>query len=227
MKKFALLVMTALLVCGLALNVSAKYDAFAKVEVTPDVTLIDDDTTQDQGGSGQPIQFVDGYGVGYSSTNDIVYFEDVDFGTDGAKEMTIFFSYGNDDDSTTTLNVYIDDYKSGSPVCSYEIGFTGGWESIYAQEFKAPAAIPGGVHTVYIQFTNEKSGSFTYISFAKADPPAETAAPETEAAAPAETAAPDAAVTTAAQTADIGILSGIIALAAASSVIFVSKRRKS
>lgn len=225
MKKFTVLLMITLLVCALAINVSAKYDAFSKVEVTPEVTLIDDDTTQDKGGSGQPIQFVDGYGVGYSSLNDIVYFEDVDFGTDGAKEMTIFFSYGNDDGSTTTLNVFIDDYKSGKPVCSYEIGFTGGFESAKAQEYKANVAIPGGTHTVYVQFTNEKSGSFTYINFTKADPPAETAAPETEAAAPAEAAAPDV-VTTAAQTADIGIISGIIALAGASLAIISAKKRK-
>lgn len=212
MKKFTVLLMITLLVCALAINVSAKYDAFSKIEVTTDVTLIDDDTTQDQGGSGQPIQYVEGYGVGYSSTNDIVYFADVDFGTDGAKEMTIFFSYGNDDDTKTTLNVYIDDYKSGTPICSYEIGFTGGWESTKAQELKAACTVPGGIHTVYVQFTNEKSGSFTYISFAKADPPAETAAPDV--------------VTTAAQTADIGIISGIIALAGASLAIISAKKRK-
>jgi len=224
-KKFTVLLMINLLVCALAINISAKYDAFSKIEITPEVTLIDDDTTQDQGGSGQPIQYVEGYGVGYSSTNDIVYFADVDFGTDGAKEMTIFFSYGNDDDSKTTLNVYIDDYKSGSPICSYEIGFTGGWESTFAQELKAPCTVPGGTYTVYVQFTNEKSGSFTYISFTKADPPAETAAPEAEAAAPAETSAP-VVVITAAQTADIGIISGIIALTGASLAIISAKKRK-
>jgi hypothetical protein len=224
MRKLAILLMITMLVCGLAINVSAKYDAFAKIEVTPDVTIIDDATTQDQGGSGQPIQYVEGYGVGYSSTNDIVYFADVDFGTDGAKEMTIFFSYGNDDASTTKINVFIDDYKSGKPVCSYEIGFTGGWESTKAQEFKAPCTIPGGTHTVYVQFANEKSGSFTYVTFAKADAAAVTAAPETAAAAaPTDTAA--AAVTTAAQTADIGILSGVIALAGASLVIIALKKR--
>ncbi|MDD4772816.1 MAG: carbohydrate-binding protein [Eubacteriales bacterium] len=221
MKKSAVLITVAVLLIALAVNVSAKYDAFAKIEVTPEVTLIDDDTTQDEGGSGQPIQYVEGYGVGYSSTNDIVYFEDVDFGADGAKAMTIFFSYGNDDDSKTALDVYIDDYKSGNPVCSYEIGFTGGWESVNAQEFKADCDIPGGVHTVYVQFTNEKSGSFTYISFDKADPPAETDAPETEAE--AEAAAP--VVTTAAQTADTGIITGIIALSGAALAVITKKRK--
>ena len=219
MKKSAVLFTVAVLLIAMAVNVSAKFDAFSKIEVTPEVSLIDDDTTQDEGGSGQPIQYVDNYGVGYSSTNDIVYFEDVDFGADGAKAMNIFFSYGNDDDSTTTLDVYIDDYKSGNPVCSYEIGFTGGWESSNAQEIKADCAIPGGNHTVYIQFTNEKSGSFTYISFDKADPPAETAAPETE----AEATAP--VVTTAAQTADMGIITGIIALSGAAMAIITKKRK--
>lgn len=221
MRKLAVLLMITMLICALAINVSAKYDAFAKIEVTPDVTIIDDATTQDQGGSGQPIQYVEGYGVGYSSTNDIVYFENVDFGTDGAKEMTIFFSYGNDDKTTTKINVFIDDYKSGKPVCSYEIGFTGGWESTKAQEFKAPVTISGGTHTVYVQFANEKSGSFTYISFTKADAAAVTAA----VAAPTDTAV-TATVTAAAQTADIGIISGAIALAGASLVIIALKKRK-
>lgn len=217
--------MFVILVSALAMNVSAKYDAFAKIEVTPEVTLIDDDTTQDLGGSGQPIQWVDGYGVGYSSKNDIVYFEDVDFGADGAKEMTLFFSYGNDDDSSTTLNVYIDDYKSGNPICSYDIGFTGGWEDDFAQEFKAPCTVPGGVHTVYIQFTNEKSGSFTYISFLKADPVPETDAPETDAAVPVEAEAP-AAVVTAAQTADIGIVTALVSLAGVSLAVIAAKKRR-
>jgi hypothetical protein len=222
MKKLAVLLMITMLICGLAINVSAKYDAFTKIEVKSDVTVIDDATTQDQGGSGQPIQYVEGYGVGYSSTNDIVAFADVDFGTDGAKEMTIFFGYGNDDASTTKLNVFIDDYKSGKPVCTYDIGFTGGWDIVNAKEFKAPVTIPGGVHTVYVQFANEKSGSFSYITFTKADPAA-TAAPETAAAAaPTDTAV----TTTAAQTADIGIISGAVALAGASLVIIALKKRQ-
>jgi hypothetical protein len=220
MKKTALFLMIALIVCAFSISISAKYDAFAKIEVTPEVKLIDDDTTQDQGGSGQPIQFVEGYGVGYSSTNDIVYFEDVDFGANGAKEMTIFFGYGNNDDSTTKLNVYIDDYKSGSPVCTFDIGFTGGWEIVNAQEFKTACSIPGGSHTVYVQFANEKSGSFSYIAFTEADPPAETAAPVTESDSAAEN------ITAAAQTADFGIITGIIALAGASAAIISAKKRK-
>lgn len=170
MKKAAIFIMAALIALTAMLTASANYDAFSKIEVTPDVMLIDDDTTQQQGGSGNPIQYVEGYGVGYSSLNDIVYFPDVDFGANGAKQMTIFFSYGRDDDTTTTLDVYIDDYQNSKPVCSFEIGFTGGWESIYAQEFTADCSIPSGTHTVYVQFTNEMSGSFTYITFTEADP---------------------------------------------------------
>jgi Carbohydrate binding module (family 6). len=218
MKKLIAILSVSLLLCAFTLNVLAKYDAFSKIEVTPDVTLIDDDTTQDKGGSGQPIQYVDGYGVGYSSLNDIVYFSDVDFGANGAKQMTIYFSYGNDDDSTTTLNVYIDDYKNSSPVCSYDIGYTGGWESTKAQEFTADCTIPSGVHTVYIQFTNDKSGSFTYIDFTQAEP-AQTAAPET--AAVTETPA-----ITAAQTADVSIIVAAVSLAAVSAYIAIVKNKK-
>lgn len=215
MKKLTVLLLSILLLLTVTIPASAKYDAFKNIEVTPDVTLIDDDTTQQQGGSGNPIQYVEGYGVGYSSLNDIVYFSDVDFGANGAKQMTIFFSYGNDDDSTTTLDVYIDDYQNTSPVCSFEIGFTGGWESTYAQEITADCQIPGGVHTVYVQFTNEKSGSFTYIRFTEADP-VETAPPEVTVEEEPVTAAP--------QTSDFGIAAGMAALAAA---LCVTASRKS
>lgn len=170
MKKAAALILATFLALIIVLSASAKYDAFDKIEVTPDVLLIDDDTTQHQGGSGNPIQYVEGYGVGYSSLNDIVYFPDVDFGPNGAKQMTIFFSYGHNDGSATTLDVFIDDYQNGKPICSYEIGYTGGWEAIYAQEFTADCEVPGGVHTVYVKFTNDRSGSFTYITFTEADP---------------------------------------------------------
>ncbi len=217
MKKLEVLILSVLLLLSLFVPVSAKYDAFKNIEVTPDVTLIDDDTTQFEGGSGNPIQYVEGYGVGYSSRNDIVYFSDVDFGANGAKQMTIFFSYGNDDESTTTLNVYIDDYKNSDPVCSFEIGFTGGWESTLAQEITADCQIPGGVHTVYIQFTNDKSGSFTWIKFTEADP-VETAPPEVT--------VQEQPVVTAPQTSGFGIAAVTVAAVSAALGITLSRKRK-
>lgn len=131
--------------------------------------LIDDPSTNDLGGGGNPIQFVDDNGIGYSSLNDIVYFENVDFGEKGAKEMTIFFSNGNRDGNHSTLSVYIDDYENNEPIALFDIKYTGGWDSSYAKEFSVECPVPAGKHTVYIQFTNENSGSFTWISFAEAD----------------------------------------------------------
>ena len=137
--------------------------------VDSDVKLIDDASTNETGGgSGNPIQFVEGSGVGYSSLNDIVYFENVDFGEKGAKSMTIQFSNGNRQGAHTTLAVYIDSYENSEPVCVFDIKYTGGWDIGYAKPFTVDCTIPAGTHTVYIQYTNENSGSFAELSFGEA-----------------------------------------------------------
>ena len=136
--------------------------------VDENVKLIDDATTNaNGGGGGNPIKYVDGFGVGHSSMNDIVCFENVDF-SKAAGAMTIFFSNGNRSGAHTTLAVYIDDYQNSEPVCTFDIKYTGGWDIGYAKEFTVPCEIPAGTHTVYIQFTNTNSGSFTWVSFVEA-----------------------------------------------------------
>ena len=221
MKKLTFVLIALVMTIGLAVNSFAATSAFTKIDVTADTPYIDDDTTQDLGGSGQPIQYVEGYGCGYSSMNDIIYFEDIDFGANGAKSLSMKFGYGKETGETTTLAVMIDDPKS-APVGTFDIGFTGGWGIDTAGEVSTDVVIPVGVHTVYIQFTNEHSGSVSSIIFTEADP-----APVEETTAPAETAAPDAPATTtpAPQTMDLGIITGVIALASAS-VAIVSKKRK-
>ena len=170
MKKLFSLLLCALMITSLAILANAAADGSGYIKcMIEDAELIDDDTTQDLGGSGKPIQLVDGYGCGYSSKNDIVAFNDIDFGDFGASSIQILFSYGNDDDSKTTLDVKLDDPDSAA-IAQFEIGFTGGWTSEQAQWFEADCAIPAGVHTVYIQFTNEKSGSFTQVAFREAAP---------------------------------------------------------
>lgn len=145
-----------------------KVEDYLFLYVDEDVKLIDDASTNaDGGGSGNPIQFVDGNGVGYSSLNDIVYFENVDF-SKGAGSMTIFFSNGNRSGAHTTLAVYIDDYENSEPVCTFDIKYTGGWDFGYAKPFTVPCEIPAGTHTVYVQYTNTNSGSFARVSFAEA-----------------------------------------------------------
>ena len=134
-----------------------------KLVVDEFVMVIDDETTN----AGQPIQYVAGYGVGYSSMGDIVYFEDVDFGEKGAVDMTIHFANGNSM-ANTTLAVYLDDYENTEPICTFDIGFTGGWTLQQTKPFTADCAIPGGLHTIYIKFTNSTSGSFGEVFFTKA-----------------------------------------------------------
>lgn len=170
MKKLLAILLSALMIGSLAIIANAAADGSGYIKcMIEDAELIDDDTTQDQGGSGNPIQIVDGYGCGYSSKNDIVAFNDIDFGDFGASSIQILFSYGNDDDSKTTLDIKLDDPDS-APIANFEIGFTGGWTSDQAQWFEAACTIPAGIHTVYVQFTNEKSGSFTQVAFKEAAP---------------------------------------------------------
>ena len=206
MKKLFSLLLCALMITSLAILVNAAADGSGYIKcMIEDAELIDDDTTQDLGGSGKPIQLVDGYGCGYSSKNDIVAFNDIDFGDFGASSIQILFSYGNDDDSKTTLDVKLDDPDSAA-IAQFEIGFTGGWDIANAGWVRVPMTIPAGVHTVYVQFTNEKSGSISDIVFEEAP----------EAIAPAaETTADTAAVTTAPATFDAGILAAVAAIVSA------------
>ncbi len=81
MKKICLILSLALLLSLCVISVSAEnLDAFSNIVLNGETEYyIDDDTTQNQGGSGNPIQFVQDYGCGFSSLNDIVAFNDVDF----------------------------------------------------------------------------------------------------------------------------------------------------
>ena len=141
---------------------AAGESAFEEIWVTADQEFYDDPETLFEGGSGQPIQYVEGYGVGYSSLNDQVIFRDIDFGANGADKMLINFSNGGGDD--TTLAIYIDE-KSGDPDATFTIPNTGGWEAVWAEDFETAIDVKSGVHDVIIEFTNSNSGSFYYIKF--------------------------------------------------------------
>ena len=134
-----------------------------------DGMVIDDDTTQDKGGSGQPIQIMEEYGCGYSSTNDVVGFEDIDFGANGADAMSVRFGYGNDNGSVTTLDVMLDDPDS-APIAKMEVGYTGAWTIAGSGFITLPVEIPAGVHSVYFKFTNDLSGSISEVHFTEAEP---------------------------------------------------------
>ncbi len=144
---------------------AAARSAFEKIMVTPDQEFYDDPDTLFEGGSGNPIAYYEGYGVGCSSLNDQVIFRDIDFGEGGADKMLINFSNGGEGD--TTLAIYIDE-KAGDPDATYTIPNTGGWEATWAQDFETPINVKGGIHDVIIEFTNSNSGSFTFIRFSEA-----------------------------------------------------------
>ncbi|MBE6723609.1 MAG: LamG domain-containing protein, partial [Ruminococcaceae bacterium] len=101
-----------------ASSAAAGESAFEEIWVTAEQEFYDDPETLELGGHGQPIQYVDGYGVGYSSLNDQVIFRDIDFGANGADKMLINFSNGGEKD--TTLAIYIDE-KSGDPDATFSI----------------------------------------------------------------------------------------------------------
>ncbi|MBE6724765.1 MAG: carbohydrate-binding protein, partial [Ruminococcaceae bacterium] len=179
MKRILTLALAFFMLFALTVIVSAAESAFEEVWVTAEQEFYDDPETLELGGHGQPIQYVDGYGVGYSSLNDQVIYRDIDFGANGADKMLINFSNGGEKD--TTLAIYIDE-KSGDPDATFSIPNTGGWEAVWAEDFESAIDVKGGVHDVIIEFTNDNSGSFYYIKFfekaaggdaAAADEPAE------------------------------------------------------
>ncbi|MBR4075108.1 MAG: hypothetical protein IKK22_06770 [Firmicutes bacterium] len=76
MKKFFAILMAAALTATMAVAANAATEVLADVPaydvILPieDAEIIDDDTTQDQGGNNTFISIVDGYGCGNSSLND-------------------------------------------------------------------------------------------------------------------------------------------------------------
>ncbi len=150
-------------------KVAFSSDYYLDLYTFTDAEVIDDDTTQDKGGSGQPIQIMEEYGCGYSSTNDVVGFEDVDFGANGADAVTVRFGYGNDNNTVTTLDVMIDD-PNGAAVAKLNVGYTGAWTIAGSGYITIPVEIPAGVHSVYFKFTNELSGSLSEAYFSEAEP---------------------------------------------------------
>ncbi|MBR6738854.1 MAG: carbohydrate-binding protein [Oscillospiraceae bacterium] len=176
MKKIAMLVLFAVLVSLCTLGVSAA-SAFENVMITDKTKLVDDAANNSKGGSGKPIAYMETHGVGYSSLGDQVVFEGVDFGKNGADKVYINFGYGNNDNTKTTLAVYVDK-KTDKPAATFEIGYTGGWDKTKMKEFEAKIDVPAGKHDIIVEFTNEKSGSFTYVRFNEA-PAKPAAAPAT------------------------------------------------
>lgn len=201
MKKSLLVLMSLVLMLSLALSVSAKGEnAFENVMITADTKIYD------APGTDNPIAYMEAYGVGYSSKGDQVWFEDLDFGANGADKITINFSFGANDKSTNIA--FFVDSTDGEPAAKLNIGYTGGWESTYAKEFTTDIEVPAGKHTIIVEFLDE-TGSFNYIRCNEA--PAK--------AAPADD-------TASASTADPMILTVVLAASSLAGAVVMGKRSK-
>lgn len=155
MKKSLLVLMSLVLMLSLALSVSAKGEnAFENVMITADTKIYD------APGTDNPIAYMEAYGVGYSSKGDQVWFEDLDFGENGADKITINFSYGAEG-SSTNLAFFVDN-TDGEPAAKINIGYTGGWESTYAKEFTTDIEVRL-VSTPSSLSSSTRTGSFNYI----------------------------------------------------------------
>lgn len=201
MKKSLLVLMSLVLMLSLALSVSAKGEnAFENVMITADTKIVD------VPGTDNPIAYMEAYGVGYSAKGDQVWFEDLDFGENGADKITINFSFGANDNSTNIA--FFVDSTDGEPAAKLNIGYTGGWESTYAKEFTTDIEVPAGKHTIIVEFLDE-TGSFNYIRCNEA--PAK--------AAPADD-------TASASTADPMILTVVLAASSLAGAVVMGKRSK-
>lgn len=201
MKKSLLVLMSLVLMLSLALSVSAKGEnAFENVMITADTKIYD------APGTDNPIAYMEAYGVGYSSKGDQVWFEDLDFGANGADKITINFSFGANDKSTNIA--FFVDSTDGEPAAKLNIGYTGGWDSTYAKEFTTDIEVPAGKHTIIVEFLDE-TGSFNYIRCNEA--PAK--------AAPADD-------TASASTADPMILTVVLAASSLAGAVVMGKRSK-
>ena len=201
MKKSLLVLMSLVLMLSLALSVSAKGEnAFENVMITADTKIVD------VPGTDNPIAYMEAYGVGYSAKGDQVWFEDLDFGANGADKITINFSFGANDKSTNIA--FFVDSTDGEPAAKLNIGYTGGWESTYAKEFTTDIEVPAGKHTIIVEFLDE-TGSFNYIRCNEA--PAK--------AAPADD-------TASASTADPMILTVVLAASSLAGAVVMGKRSK-
>lgn len=214
MKKILVALLTLVLLCTLVAPTFAAEpkNAFENVVMNSNYDefgYITNESGRDR--YGKTISFIPAYGCGNGAMGDAVQFKNIDFGKNGAKEMVLSFSYNGDKTSTVAVKL---DSLDAAPIATYAITKTGGWEKTFAKEFTTAVKIPGGIHDVFVQFTNEESGSFSYIRFVEADAPV----------AGTTTTAP-AAGTSAPATADMGVIASVAAIATAAAGFVALKKR--
>ena len=223
MKKAIALVLTlTLLAIGCLSAGAASKSAFKQMDTYDGMPMQDNSPKNEK-----DIFYSDEFGIGNTGVGDWVMFSDVDFGTTGAKEVSLMYTFMVTDysDFPCTLEIYLKDPDTGKPVGPVSIDEDcGHWMRDAAMWFKGTCNIPAGVHDVYVKW-KDNTGSLFAIKFTAKDggnnTPATTKAPaNTTTKAPANTtkapagttatkapdattAAPDTENTTAAVSADV------------------------
>ena len=223
MKKAIALVLTlTLLAIGCLSAGAASKSAFKQMDTYDGMPMQDNSPKNEK-----DIFYSDEFGIGNTGVGDWVMFSDVDFGTTGAKEVSLMYTFMVTDysDFPCTLEIYLKDPDKGKPVGTVSIDEDcGHWMRDAAMWFKGTCNIPAGVHDVYVKW-KDNTGSLFAIKFTAKDggnnTPATTKAPaNTTTKAPANTtkapagttatkapdattAAPDTENTTAAVSADV------------------------
>lgn len=136
--------------------IAAESNPFEKFIMSEDTELFD--STDDQGPNNQPIQYVEGFGIGYSYIGDCVILRDLDFSGKEAKAISVLMANGGDE--TLNLAVHLNDMDS-EPVAIINVSSTGGYTREKAKIFSADFDFPAeGTATVYIKWLNMTGNMF-------------------------------------------------------------------
>ena len=190
MKKAIALVLTlTLLAIGCLSAGAASKSAFKQMDTYDGMPMQDNSPKNEK-----DIFYSDEFGIGNTGVGDWVMFSDVDFGTTGAKEVSLMYTFMVTDysDFPCTLEIYLKDPDKGKPVGTVSIDEDcGHWMRDAAMWFKGTCNIPAGVHDVYVKW-KDNTGSLFAIKFTAKDggnnTPATTKAPaNTTTKAPANT----------------------------------------
>ena len=79
------------------------------------------------------------------------------------------FGYGNDNGTFSELEFYIDD-PEGTAAVKQNVGFTGGWDIASSGYVPVELAVPAGIHSIYVKFVGDASGSISELHFVEAEP---------------------------------------------------------
>lgn len=200
MKKAIAMVLTLTLLAIACLSAgAATQSAFKQIDTYDGMPMQDNSPNNEK-----DLYYSDEFGIGNTGIGDWVMFADVDFGTTGAKEVSLMYTFMVTDysDFPCTLEIYLDDPDKGKPVGTVSIDEDcGHWMRDAAMWFKGKCDISAGVHDVYVKW-KDNTGSLFAIKFTAKDggntPATTTKAPAQTTKAPANTTAKTPAGTTAA-----------------------------